>query len=72
MSYEAFQAHIKGLVAKVDGLRVRFLQDTEHGKFCAVCSDGSRFFANPLSVSITAQWGTGHQARFVPAAREGF
>ena len=66
MSYEVFQSKIKGLVSQIEGMSVKFLRDTEHNKHCAVCSDGTRFFGNPSSLRITAQWGTGHQAVFMP------
>jgi len=63
MSYEVFRRRVNALIVRAGGgIKVRFSEDTEKGKFFANCSDGTTIIGNPSSLKVTVQYGSGHQA----------
>ena len=63
MSYEMFQTKVWRLVFKAGGgFTVRFINDTDAGRFIARFSDGTIIVAVPSSTKVTVRYGAGHTA----------
>jgi len=63
MSYEVFQHKVNALIARVGGgIKVRFNNDTDKGRFFANCSDGTTIIGRPSTLKVTVRYGSGHQA----------
>lgn len=63
MSYEVFQRRVNALINRAGGgIKVRFNNDIDKGKFFANCSDGTTIIGCPSSIKVTVRYGSGHQA----------
>lgn len=63
MSYEVFQRRVNALIDRAGGgIKVRFSEDDEKGRYFAKCSDGTTIIGNPSSIKVTVRFGSGHQA----------
>lgn len=67
MSYDKFVACAEKIAREKPGITVRVFKDSEKDLFTARFSDGMVILGNPTSLKLTARWGSGHQAQFVPA-----
>lgn len=62
MSYEGFCKRVAMLLDRVGGITAEITNDTESGKYIAVCSDGTTITGNSKSLKATIRYGSGHQA----------
>lgn len=63
MSYEVFKRRVNALINRAGGgIKVRFVNDTDKGRFFANCSDGTTIIGHPSSIKVTVRYGSGHQA----------
>ena len=63
MSFTVFQSKVNALIRRAGGgIKVRFEHDTDKGRFCANCSDGTMIIGNPTSLRVTVNFGSGHTA----------
>lgn len=62
MSYKVFRRKVNALIAKAGGgISVRFSNDSEKGRYCASCSDGTTIIGNEVCLRVSVRWGSGHQ-----------
>lgn len=65
MSYEGFCQRVSALLERVGGITAEITNDTDTGKFTAVCSDGTTITGNSKSLKATIRFGSGHQAQAI-------
>lgn len=63
MSYEAFVKHVNRIIEKAGGgIKVRFSNEPEGGRYIAKFSDGTTITGNGSCLSLSVRWGSGHVA----------
>lgn len=62
MTFERFKHMVNSLIARTgDGIKVRFFNDVETGRFIAACSDNNTIIGNSTSLKLTIRSGKNHQ-----------
>lgn len=63
MSFEAFVKHVNRIIEKAGGgIKVRFSNEPEDGKYIARCSDGTTITGYETCIKLSVRWGSGHVA----------
>lgn len=63
MSYEVFKRKVNALIVKAGGdIDVRFSTDSDKGRHCANCSDGTTIVGSDSCLRVSVKWGSGHRS----------